>query len=500
MPITTRVSLLAAVLAGQAMLLPGALRAQQLDPAFHPAVFAPLPGFAKPSVTNVARQADGRYIVAGQFRAVDGHATDCLARLLPDGRVDTTFAYRPVQAVQGQGGWSALAVQADGKVLAALRTAAPLGSLRRLLPSGQPDASFQPALGSRPNGGHGFGQIVVQPDGKLLLAGTITDSLGHNGLVRLLPTGRVDAAFNPPTLPANPGVLSVALEPSGRIVYSRSSFNFATPTTGVTRLLASGRVDSTFTFTVAPFSQGSQIGRVVRCPDGSYALGGWFANNAVGRITSTGAWDIGFPFSVGCYAITVGFNMGNPIGALAVQPDGRVLVAGNILSPAGNQASVMRTLATGGSDASFSPDFIYDPYQSSSTPAIYNNARVFDLLIEPSGKLLVAGQFNQAGSAYHTGLARLLPAAPLASRGAGASAAQLQVWPVPAHAALHVQLPAGPLPQQVALLDATGRTVLARQPTAATLALPTAALPAGLYILRVRQADGTVASQRVVLE
>jgi uncharacterized delta-60 repeat protein len=484
--------------AAQACFSDSGLRAQQLDPGFHPPVFTPLTASAKPSVTNVMRQADGRYIVAGQFRAVDGHVTDCLARLLADGNVDTTFAYRPAQAVQG--GWTAVAVQADGKVLAALRTADPLGSLRRILPSGQPDASFQAALGSRPNGGHGFGQIVVQPDGKLLLAGTITDSLGRNGLVRLLPTGRVDATFNPPVLPANPGVLSVALEPTGRMVYSHSSFNFSAPVTAVTRLLASGRVDSSFTFTVAPFSQGMQISKVVRCPDGSYALGGWFANNAVGRISSTGAWDIGFPFSVACYSITWGSNMTNPIGALAVQPDGRVLVSGNILSPTGNQASVMRTLPTGGSDASFSPDFIFSPYQSSSSPAIYNNARVLDLLVEPGGKLLVAGEFVQAGLVYHTGLARLLPAAPLASRGAAAAAAPLAVWPVPAHGQLHVALPAGPLPQQVALLDATGRTVLAQQPKAAALILTTAALPAGLYVLRVRHADGSVASRRVVLE
>jgi len=500
MPIPTRTFLATLALwSTQATLSIPGLRAQQLDPTFHPPVFAPLPGYTKPSVGNVVRQADGRYVVAGQFRAVDGHVTDCLARLLADGNVDTTFTYRPAQSVTGQGGWTALAVQADGKVLAALRTAAPLGSLRRILPSGRPDASFQPALGSRPFG-HSFGQIVVQPDGKLLLAGGITDSLGRNGLVRLLPTGRVDAAFNPPALPANPGVLSVALEPTGRMVYSRSSFDFSNPTTSVTRLLASGRVDSTFAFALPPVSGGEQIARIARCPDGSYALAGWFANKAVAHITATGAWDGGFPLSVSCYAITVGLNITNPIGALAVQPDGRVLVSGGLLTPAGNQASVIQTLSTGGMDASFSPDFIYSPYQSTSTSAIYNDARVFDLLVEPGGKLLVAGQFVQAGLVYHTGLARLLPAAPLATRGLAAGAAPMQVWPVPAHAQLNLALPAGPLPQQVALLDVAGRTVLAQEPKTATLTLYTAALPAGLYVLRVRHADGSVASRRVVLE
>jgi uncharacterized delta-60 repeat protein len=482
--------------------IPG-LHAQQLDPSFHAPVFAPLPIYATPLVMKVVRQADGRYIVAGQFRGVDGHVTDCLARLLADGRVDTTFAYRPVQAVQAQGGWSALAVQADGKVLAALRSAAPQGRLLRLLPSGLPDASFQPAMGSRPQG-HLFSDITVQPDGKLLLGGTITDSLGRNGLVRLLPTGRVDAGFNPPSAPlgtmAANMTVSIVLEPNGRIVYSRSSFDFRNPITSVTRLLASGRPDSTFAFTVAPFSQSMQISKVVRGPNGSYALAGFFSSKAVARITSTGAWDTAFPFSASCFTIMFGFTVSNPIGGLAVWPDGRILVSGGLLTPATNQTSVIQTLSMGGDDPSFNTNFIYTPYQSPYSSIIYNDAKVYDLLMEPSGKLLVAGDFTQAGTVPHTGLARLLPAAPLASRGVAANAAPLDVWPVPAHTALNVQLPAGPLPQQVTLLDATGRTVLAQRPQSGRLTLDTAALPAGLYVLRVQHADGSMASRRVVLD
>ncbi|MDO7847349.1 T9SS type A sorting domain-containing protein [Hymenobacter sp. M29] len=496
MPFATRVSVLVALLVGQAVCFRPTLWAQQLDPTFHPPVFAPLPGFPRPRLTNVVQQNDGRYVVAGLFRAVDGHPTDGLARLLADGHVDTTFTYRSAQAVTGQGGWTALAVQADGKVLGASRTT---GDLVRLLPSGRPDASFRPAWGSRANG-QLITQLVVQPDGKLLLAGSITDSLGHNGLVRLLPTGQVDPAFNPPTLPADPGVISVALEPSGRMVYSRCMFNIQSPPPTVRRLLASGRVDSTFSCTIPPATPPPMVSKVARCPDGSYALAGIFAGKAVAHLTPTGAWDTTFPPSAECFAIILGFQVGNPISALVVQPDGRMLVAGSLLTAANLDAPLARTLRTGGSDGSFGLDFIFTLYQSPYNPAITsNNARVYDLLMEPSGKLLVAGEFVQAGTVPHFGLARLLAAAPLAGR-AVAGAAPMQVWPVPAHSVLHVQLPTGALPRQVALLDAMGRTVLTHQPLATALALPTAALPAGLYVLRVQQADGSVASRRVVLE
>ncbi|MFD2717358.1 T9SS type A sorting domain-containing protein [Hymenobacter monticola] len=497
MPIATRVSVLAALLVGQAVCFRSTLWAQQLDPTFHPPVFAPLPGYTTPRVTNVVRQSDGRYVVAGLFQAVDGHVTDGLARLLADGYVDTTFTYRPAQSVAAQGGWTALAVQADGKVLGSLRTP---GNLLRVLPSGQPDASFRPALRSRV-GGQNIGQLVAQPDGKLLLAGAITDSLGHNGLVRLLPTGQVDPVFNPPALPADFAVLSVALEPSGRMVYSRSTFDIRTPVPTVTRLLASGRVDSTFSCTIPPATVPPQISKVVRCPDGSYALAGIFTDKAVAHLTPTGAWDTAFPLSVNCFTLYLGFIVGNSISAVAVQPDGRILVAGSILNASNRDAPMARTLRTGGNDSTFDFDFIYTFYQSPISPAYNgNSARVYDLLVEPSGKVLVAGNFAQAGTVPHSGLARLLVAAPLAGRGAAANAAPVQVWPMPAHSVLNVQLPTGALPRQVALLDATGRAVLVHQPLATAFSLPMVALPAGLYVLRVQQADGSVASQRVVLE
>jgi uncharacterized delta-60 repeat protein len=505
MPNLTRAArLVAASLLTQAFLGCPGLRAQQLDPSFHAPVFTVAATYGTPYADHVRQQADGRYLVSGRFQAVDSHATAGIARLLADGHVDTTFTFRSTTFLPS-GGWAALAVQADGKVMAASRVYASAGrpNLFRLLPSGRPDTSFHPALGIRSYGNE-FNDIVVQPDGKLLLTGAITDSLGRNGLVRLLPSGRVDAVFNPPVLPVNPGVVSVALEPSGRMVCSRSPFETNNQPATMTRLLASGRVDSTFVFTPmlapTPFATAPQISKVVRCPDGSYVLAGFFSNRAVAHLTPTGAWDTAFPFSIGCYAIAVGFSLSNPIGGLAVQTDGRILVSGGLVSAAGNSATVGRAFRTGGSDASFDPDFIFAPYQYDPTSPVSNAAKAYDLLLEPSGRLLVAGEYTQAGNVAHTGLARLLPAAPLATRGSAAATAPLEVWPVPAHAQLTVKLPAGPLPQQVALLDATGRTVLARQSYAATLTLPTAALPAGLYVLRVQHADGSVASRRVVVE
>lgn len=84
---------------------------QQLDPTFHAPVFVPSGSQTVPRVEKIARQADGRYVVAGNFQSVDGHATDGLARLLPDGRVDTAFTFRVSGLPVNYRSWSALAVQ-----------------------------------------------------------------------------------------------------------------------------------------------------------------------------------------------------------------------------------------------------------------------------------------------------------------------------------------------------------------------------------------------------
>ncbi len=71
---------------------------------------------------------------------------------------------------------------------------------------------------------------------------------------------------------------------------------------------------------------------------------------------------------------------------------------------------------------------------------------------------------------------------------------------MPAHDVLHLALDAASRPRQVQLLDALGRVVLARPTPPATLSLPTAALPPGVYLLRVDYATGGPVTRRVVLE
>ncbi|MDQ6626382.1 MAG: delta-60 repeat domain-containing protein, partial [Verrucomicrobiota bacterium] len=68
---------------------------------------------AYPVFGNVARQADGKVIEAGDFTAADGLPLKGLARLNPDGTLDRTFDAKIDQV----SGVRALLVQPDGKLL-----------------------------------------------------------------------------------------------------------------------------------------------------------------------------------------------------------------------------------------------------------------------------------------------------------------------------------------------------------------------------------------------
>ena len=78
-----------------------------LDPSFNASVFD------KGTVTTMARQTDGKVVVAGVFSAINGVPRQNVARLNADGTLDTTFD--PGSQIVGE--IDAVAVQSDGKVV-----------------------------------------------------------------------------------------------------------------------------------------------------------------------------------------------------------------------------------------------------------------------------------------------------------------------------------------------------------------------------------------------
>jgi len=157
----------------------------------------------------------GKILIGGSFTAVDGVVRNGIARLNPDGTLDTGFdpASGATNAVR------ALAIQLDGNVLVGGSFTSfngyPLNHIARLNINGQVDTSFNVGPGADDT----VEAIVVQPDTRIVLVGLFThvNGVSRNRITRLLPDGTVDPAINF-GLGADGYIDTVALQPDGMMV------------------------------------------------------------------------------------------------------------------------------------------------------------------------------------------------------------------------------------------------------------------------------------------
>lgn len=175
---------------------------------------AALDGFnpnADGTVYAVAVQPDGKIIIGGDFTSVLGTARNRIARLNPDGTLDTGFNAN----ANPNGTVRSIAIQSDGKILVGGQFLSIGGQTRfniaRLNTDGTAD-SFDPSASV---GGAVF-SIAVQPDGKILVGGAFSSIGGQarNRIARLNTDGTADS-FNPNS---NDTVESIALQSDGKIL------------------------------------------------------------------------------------------------------------------------------------------------------------------------------------------------------------------------------------------------------------------------------------------
>jgi uncharacterized delta-60 repeat protein/uncharacterized repeat protein (TIGR01451 family) len=224
----------------------------------------------------------GKAVIGGAFSMVDGVNRSFVARLNLNGTVDATFD-------PGTGADAtiyAVAIQDDGKILVGGDFTNFNGvispGLARLLPNGAVDTAFAAALGAGANAS--VRSIVIQSDGRILIGGLFTSVNGNplNNLARLLPTGAVDPSFVPGAGGDRP-VFTVALQPDGKILVGGDFETFSGVTRRrITRLLADGTVDPTINFGVGANAFISAI--AVQVDDGKIiAAGGFTEFNDVPR-------------------------------------------------------------------------------------------------------------------------------------------------------------------------------------------------------------------------
>ncbi|NUS31118.1 MAG: DUF11 domain-containing protein [Streptomyces sp.] len=303
---------------------------------------------------GVALQPDGKIVVAGESgRSEGGCCSFTVARYTAGGALDTGFGTggRVVTdfGLPGNGGVArAVAVQPDGKIVAAGQGAAGTGDLRfavaRYNSDGSPDTTFGTGgsvLTPFPGGGSGY-DLALQPDGRIVVAGDTGGPSGPNdfALARYTTNGTLDGTFgtggtvttvlsSASGFAGDDSARGVAVQPDGKIVAAGySAYDFA-----LVRYTAGGGLDPAFDtdgIVTTDFNGGADgafdlalqtDGRIV-------AVGQANTDFALARYTTGGALDTGFGTG-GKTTTDMGFGYFDEAHAVAVQPDGKIVAYGN---------------------------------------------------------------------------------------------------------------------------------------------------------------------------
>jgi uncharacterized delta-60 repeat protein len=207
----------------------------------------------------------------------------------------------------------------------------------------------------------GVGAVTLQPDGKIIVAGTSDDVvIGQQvfALARFRSNGAPDSTFgNNGTVttsfgPTGPSAaFAVALQPDGKIVVAGGSFSFfaGQSSFALARYLPTGTLDPSFGRNgkvITTFSgKNSEAHGLALQPDGKIvvsgssgiAVGGGIEDNTfvLARYRSNGILDPSFGVN-GKVTTKFGCDSGETATALAIQPhDGRIVAAGSTCGPDG---------------------------------------------------------------------------------------------------------------------------------------------------------------------
>lgn len=364
------------------------------------------------SVNAIAVQPDGKILIAGGFFSVNGVTRPRLARLNADGSLDTGFDPKPNNSV------NCIAVQDDGKILVGgvfinfQPNGAPVTTSRNRLARLNPDGTLDTAFD--PNPSAAVDCIALQEDGKILVGGLFTSfqpngalsSTTRNRIARLNPDGTLDTGFDPN---ASSPVRSIAVQPNGKIVIG-GDFIFLQPNGApsatvirrIARLNANGTIDPSIDYLVS-----GEVLCVALQADGKILLGGFFTGllangapsgvvrNRIARLNADGTIDAFFDPNASAY-----------VNTMAIQADGKILLGGNFLHLQPNGAIspttrnyVARVNADGTLDASFNPN---------------PNATLTGMALQADGKVLIGGGFTSLqpsgapSSSTRLGFARVL--------------------------------------------------------------------------------------------
>jgi uncharacterized delta-60 repeat protein len=354
-------------------------------------------GFGGGYRADVALQADGKIVVAGA-----AGSDFALARFNPDGSFDRTFSDDGHQTTDFGGAIdaaNAVAVQSDGKIIAAGGSGGAF-AIARYNADGSPDAGF--GVNGRQTtelgGGGSAWELAIQADGRIVAAGSCGSSFA---LARYTPDGSPDRGFSgdgvvTTDVGGSDGARGLAIQTDGKLVAAgRSGPDFA-----LARYSSDGALDRTFSadgLQTTDFGGQDHAMAVALQADGKIVAGG------TATVTDAGGYTQGGDFALARYASdgsldpsfgaggrrTTELNWSEAARALAIEPDGGIVIAGEQSSLGYPENGSVFALAHYGPNGAPDSGAQLTVFLGEVEFGAY--ARADSLAIQPDGKIVAAG-------------------------------------------------------------------------------------------------------------
>jgi uncharacterized delta-60 repeat protein len=388
----------------------------QLDVAFdHTGMELTQLSFGGDQVHALAIEPSSQIVAVGQTGITQ--SMFALVRYSLDGSLDQSFGSGGKVITDVEPGQNSLAeaavIQSDGKIVAA-GFAGPAGNQQFALVRYNPDGSLDTGFGSGgivltsfASGGNAVAHsIALQPDGSLVVAGSFepdpTQAASSFALARYTTSGSLDPNFGTGGLVTtsfgqyDAAANTVLLQPDGSIVAaghtstSSSFFNFA-----LARYHADGSLDPSFGtggLVMTSFGQLDDARGLALQSDGKLVAVGSYQNGtkvdvALARYNPDGSLDPSF--GTGGQVTTDLGGLNQSAGAVVVQPDGRLVLAG-VWAPTGPSQFFLARYNTDGSvDTTFGQSGVV---LTNLSPSANSGADALALLSD--GTLVAGGDGN----------------------------------------------------------------------------------------------------------
>jgi uncharacterized delta-60 repeat protein len=311
-------------------------------------------------VRALALQSDGKIVAAG-YTLVNFLPNFALVRYNSNGTLDATFGVggKLITQLGGPAQVFGVAIQSDGKIVAA-GFAHINGNFDFALVRYNSNGTLDTTFGTGGKKTTAFGvpsiaqgnSVTIQRDGKIVVAGlTVVNNLANFALARYNSNGTLDTTFGSggkavTDFGADDRAFSVALQADGKIVAAgMTGADFA-----LARYNANGTLDLTFGSdgkVITDFAGANDIalGVAIRSDGKIVAVGRTFVSArtafAIARYNSNGTLDPGFGSGGKTSTSFVG-SLGDQAFSVAIQPDGKAVVAGSAVVNLNTQFALAR--------------------------------------------------------------------------------------------------------------------------------------------------------------